>query len=81
MFWWGRVNSVMAIVAFGGSFLCIMSGAWGSLLALWFFVIVLRVCLIVCNVLSTAITGRPLFYDTRIDFERAQEREQVVDDE
>lgn len=77
MFWWGRINSIVAILAFGGSFLCILSGAFGALLALWFFVIALRVALVVCNVLYTGLTGTPLFYDVRIDDRRGPE----VDDE
>lgn len=87
MFWWGRVNSVIAIVAFGGSALFLMAGMVGETFVLWILVIMLRVALIVCNVLHTAIVGRPLFYDTRIEFERAQvqgparEEDRVVDDE
>lgn len=77
MFWWGRVNSIIAILAFGGSALFILSGAWGALLVLWVFVILLRVDLIIVNVLHTAIVGRPLFYDTRIDFERARHLDDV----
>lgn len=83
MFWWGRVNSIIAIAAFGGSFLCIISGAWGALLSLWVLIILLRVALIICNVLHVAVTGRPLFYDTQLLWEQAQDQrsEEVVDDE
>lgn len=79
MFWWGRVNSIIAILAFGGSALLLLSGMWAETIALWVCIIVLRLCLVIANVLHTAVVGRPLFYDTRIDFERAQDR--VVDDE
>lgn len=87
MFWWGRVNSIIAIVAFGGSALAIMSGAWAQLFLLWFCIIALRVALVVVNVLHTAITGNPLFYDTKLLAQRGQRRgrrgaeEEVVDDE
>ncbi|MCG6111529.1 MAG: hypothetical protein MEQ74_04990 [Paracoccus sp.] len=84
MFWWGRVNSIIAIIAFGGSALFLMSGKVGETIVLWILIILLRVALIVCNVLYTAIVGAPLFYDTRIQYEQQQAQEpadRVVDDE
>lgn len=86
MFWWGRVNSIIAIIAFGGSALFLMSGMVGETVVLWLLLMMLRVALIIVNVLHTAITGRPFFYGTRIEYDREQleERERnarVVDDE
>lgn len=81
MFWWGRVNSIIAIVAFEGSAIFLMSGKVGETIVLWILIILLRVALIVCNFLYTAIVGAPLFYDTRIQYEQQQERDRVVDDD
>lgn len=67
MFWWGRVNSIIAIAGFGGSALLLSAGQVSLTIGLWLMLIVLRVCLVVCNALYTAFTGRPLFYDVRID--------------
>lgn len=67
MFWWGRYNAIAAIVLFGGSALLLSAGQVSLTVGLWMLMIVLRVALLVCNALYTAFTGKPLFYDVRID--------------
>lgn len=84
MFWWGRVNGIIAIVAFGGSALAIVSGEFAALFGIWILVIAMRVMLNICNTLYTVITGNPLFYDTKILPGRPVRRrreEDVIDDE
>lgn len=66
MFWIGRVNAVLAIVAAVGVVV-----AWGvegpAGAAGWLVImLVLRVSLRIINTLWTAATGNPLFYDTKI---------------
>lgn len=65
MFWWGRVNAVFAIIAFGGSIIAALNGAWAFIVLIWLGIIVLRVVLVVVNTIWTAIAGWPLFYDTQ----------------
>lgn len=86
MFWWGRVNGIVAILAFGGSALTLLAGEFALFFALWIFVIALRIALNIANVLYTVITGDPLFYDTKIlpgrpARRRRRDEEDVVDDE
>lgn len=66
MFWIGRLNAVLAIVAFAG--LIIIWGMSGVQAALgWLIVIgLVRVTFRVLNTFWTAVTGNPLFYDTKI---------------
>lgn len=67
MFWWGRVNAILAIVGFGGGAVLLAFGMIGEFFGLWVGLLFFRFCLAVGNTLYTALTGRPLFYDTRID--------------
>lgn len=66
MFWWGRVNAIIAILAVVGSVLAVAGGAWEAMVTLWFLVIVLRIALWGLNLVWAAATGDPLFYDTKI---------------
>lgn len=66
MFWWGRVNAIIAILAIGSAIVAIFNGAWAFVALIWIVLILLRVVLIVVNTVWTACTGWPLFYDTQI---------------
>ncbi|WEF25844.1 hypothetical protein [Paracoccus sp. S3-43] len=66
MFWWGRINALLAIFAFGGSFIAIISQTWELLALVWILVILLRIALKIVNLLYTAITGRALIYDVQV---------------
>lgn len=66
MFWVGRLNAVLAIVAFAG--LVLMWATSGVQAALgWLLVMgVIRIGIRILDIVWTAITGNPLFYDTKI---------------
>lgn len=66
MFWAGRVNAVLAIVAFIGLIVCwAVQGPAGA--AGWLIImLVVRIGLRIVDVVWTAATGDPLFYHTKI---------------
>lgn len=66
MFWAGRVSAVLAIVAAAGVVVCwAVEGPAGA--AGWLIVmLVIRIALRVVDVIWTALTGDPLFYQVKI---------------
>lgn len=66
MFWLGRLNAILAIVAFVGLVIVwAVQGPAGA--AGWLIIMLLvRVALRILDVLWTAATGNPLFYHTKI---------------
>lgn len=66
MFWVGRVNAVLAVVAFVG--LVVVWAVQGPAAAFgWLiFMGILRLALRIANTLWTAATGNPLFYDVKV---------------
>jgi hypothetical protein len=66
MFWAGRVNAVLAIVAFGG--LVLFWALGGPVVALgWLFVMLgVRIAIRILDVVWTALTGNPLIYQTKV---------------
>lgn len=66
MFWLGRLNAILAIVAFLGLFIVwAVQGPAGA--AGWLIIMLLvRVALRILDTVWTAATGNPLFYHTKI---------------
>lgn len=66
MFWAGRVNAVLAIVAAAGVVICwAVQGAAGA--AGWLIIMLLvRIGIRILDVIWTALTGDPLIYQTKI---------------
>jgi hypothetical protein len=73
MFWLGRLNAIVAIVAAVGVVIAWAiegpAGAAGWLLLMF----VLRIALRIVDVVWTAATGNPLFYQTKILDRRDEE--------
>lgn len=66
MFWLGRLNAIFAIVAFAGLVIIWMTSGVQAALG-WIIVVgIVRVALRVMDIVWTAATGNPLFYDTKI---------------
>jgi hypothetical protein len=65
--WRGQYNALMALVLIGVFFFGYKTGEWGN--AGLAFVAVIAFCILIeiFNFLKTAITGKPLLYDGRID--------------
>lgn len=66
MFWAGRVNAVLAIVAAIGVVICwAIQGPAGA--AGWLIImVIIRVAIRILDVIWTAATGNPLIYQTKI---------------
>jgi hypothetical protein len=66
MFWAGRVNAVLAIVAFIGLIVCwAVQGPAGA--AGWLIIMLLvRIGIRILDTVWTALTGDPLIYNTKI---------------
>lgn len=66
MFWAGRVNAVLAIVAFIGLVVCwAVQGPAGA--AGWLIIMFLvRIGIRILDTVWTALTGDPLIYNTKI---------------
>lgn len=66
MFWLGRLNAILAIVAAIGVVLCWAvqgpAGAAGWLLVMF----LIRIALRIVDVIWTALTGDPLFYQVKV---------------
>jgi len=66
MFWAGRVNSILVIVTFGGTFLIGILSSPLNGVAWFFFMLFVRIAIKLLDLFWTAITGDPLIYQTKI---------------
>ena len=66
MFWVGRLNAVLAIVTFVGLICFWVASGPGDAAAWLFTMFLLRVALKILDVIWTAATGNPLFYQIKI---------------
>jgi len=66
MFWAGRVNSILIIITFGGTFLIGVLSGPGNAVAWFFFMLFVRITIKIVDIFWTAITGNPLIYQTKI---------------
>ena len=66
MFWKGRVNAVLVIITIAGFCLFFAAEGFSAAAGFFIFMLLVRLFLGVLNIIWTAITGNPLFYDTKI---------------
>lgn len=66
MFWLGRLNAILAIVAFVGLVVVWVAQGPGAAFGWLIFMGLLRIAIRIVDVVWTAATGNPLFYHTKI---------------
>tara|TARA_R110002074_G_scaffold125024_2_gene261900 strand:+ start:18545 stop:18802 length:258 start_codon:yes stop_codon:yes gene_type:complete len=83
MIWIARYNAVMSIIAVVGIIIFWAASGPMDAIAFLLFMLFLRFFFFVANILWTAVTGNPLFYDTKILNERRKQAsdDSVIDDE
>ncbi len=82
MFWKGRINAIIFISMAIGIIMFTMKGEYAAAAGFVFFMFGVKIALGLLNILWTAATGNPLFYDVKVLSQRGRRDDaQVIEDE
>lgn len=66
MFWWGRVNALIFFSTLAIAAWMAFTGDWAAFFGAFIAAFLVRLLLGFINLAVTAVTGTPLFYDTKL---------------